>query len=74
MRLSGHKTRSVFDRHNIVSDADLRVAPEKLSAYLDQRISENSHNLATIGDFQMERASSKKSQIVRNKQYAPVAQ
>jgi len=30
MRLTGHKTRSVFERYNIVSDRDLRDAARKL--------------------------------------------
>lgn len=37
MRLSGHKTRSVFARYDIVSDADLRDAVGKLAAYHEQR-------------------------------------
>jgi hypothetical protein len=30
MQLTGHKTRSVFERYNIVSDGDLRDAARRL--------------------------------------------
>jgi len=36
MTISGHKTRSVFDRYNIVSHKDIIAAGEKLDRYLSE--------------------------------------
>ena len=49
MMISGHKSRSVFERYNIVNENDLKLASKRLEVYhLERTKLENGHNLGTI--------------------------
>lgn len=49
MHISGHRTRAIFDRYNIVDEAGLRSAAEKLERYAKRRKAERAAKLVRVG-------------------------
>ena len=48
MRISGHLTRNVFDRYNIIDEDDLADAGKRLEAYAAKRKQERAARLRLV--------------------------
>jgi integrase len=59
MAISGHKTSSVFDRYNIVSERDLHDAARKVSSYISE--ADKAHDGDNLGTIEQSKWGSRGS-------------
>ena len=74
MMISGHKTRSVFDRYNIVNDEDLKMAMLKQEEYLRSQMGTKTGTIHSIDEKAKKEHPSNNLKLLKIQPNAPVAQ
>ena len=58
MRITGHKTRSIFDRYDIVSGSDLQEAAEKMNVFTaEQKAKAKAARKGQLSQFKKQRSA-----------------